>query len=102
MSKAVFCAMLAETEKLVIDLVIELSQDWDLDDITIAPATMLGADVGFESLDIVQLVVLIEKKLGSPGIPFEQLFMKDGQYIDDVSVADISEFIVSTLSSKGV
>jgi len=87
--------MNSQIEKLVIDTVKELTQDWDLEDVSISRDTALGADAGFESLDIVQLVVLIEKKLGNPGIPFEAMFMQDGKYIDDVRVSELAAFIVS-------
>ena len=91
--------MNSQIEKLVIDTVKELTQDWDLEDVSINADTALGADAGFESLDIVQLVVLIEKKLGNPGIPFESLFMQDGEYIDDVRVSELAEFIASKTKS---
>ena len=84
-----------QIEKLVIDAVNKLTQDWDLEDININVDTALGADAGFESLDIVQLVVLIEKQLGNPGIPFESMFMQEGKYIDDVKVSELVAFIVS-------
>ena len=84
-----------QIEKLIIDVVSELTCDWDLDDVRIAADTLLCADAGFESLDIVQLVVLIEKNLNNPGIPFEQLFMQDGSYMDDVTISQLAAFIVS-------
>jgi acyl carrier protein len=88
-----------QIERLIIDVVGELTQDWDLDDLSITEDTELCADAGFESLDIVQLVVLIEKKLGGPGIPFEQLFMQHGRYIDDVTIKELAAFIVSKTNS---
>ena len=87
--------MQSKVEQLIVDVVIELTSDWDLDDVTISDNTLLCADAGFESLDIVQLVVLIEKRLGSPSIPFEQLFMQGGSYIDDVTISQLAAFIVS-------
>lgn len=91
--------MNSQVEQLVIDTVNELTQDWDLEEIIVSRETALSADAGFESLDIVQLVVLIEKKLGNPGIPFEAMFMQDGKYIDDVKICELADFIVS--NSKG-
>ena len=86
-----------QVERLVIDTVSELTQDWDMDDVTISRNTALGAEAGFESLDIVQLVVIIEKKLGNPGIPFETLFMQNGKYIDDIKIDELSRFVVDKL-----
>lgn len=91
--------MQGQIERVIIDVVTELTLDWDYDDVSITADTELCADAGFESLDIVQLVVLIEKKLGSPGIPFEQLFMNEGRYIDDVTIKELAAFIVSKTSS---
>ena len=69
-------------------------QDWDLDlDDEITGKTTLIEDLNFESIDIVQLCVAIEEKLGKKGLPFESLFIEDGSYVSDVSIAQISDFL---------
>lgn len=92
--------MQEKVEALIKDVVCELTEDWDLDELEITADTALCAEAGFESLDIVQLVVLIEKKLEKPGIPFEQLFMKDGQYIDDITIKELSSFVLTKVNSQ--
>ena len=88
-----------QIEILIKDVVCELTEDWDLDDLVFSGDTKLCEEAGFESLDIVLLVVLIEKKLDNPGNPFEQLFMKDGQYIDDVTIKELASFVLSQTKS---
>ena len=88
-----------QIEILIKDVVCELTEDWDLDGLVFTEDTKLCAEAGFESLDIVQLVVLIEKKLNNPGVPFEQLFMRDGQYIDDVTIKELAAFVLSQTKS---
>lgn len=84
-------------ESLIIDLVASLTEDWEMDDIELSPSTRLVRDASFESLDIVQLLALVEKSLGNPGIRFEELFMKDGVYVEDVSIEDLAAFIASSV-----
>ena len=55
-----------QIEILIKDVVCELTEDWDLDGLVFTEDTKLCAEAGFESLDIVQLVVLIDKKLNNP------------------------------------
>ena len=56
-------------------------------------ATTLVADLGFESIDIIQLVVAIEEEFGKRKLPFNQLLMKDGRYVNDLSVGQIVDFL---------
>jgi acyl carrier protein len=75
-------------------------QDWDLElEDEIGPATTLIGDLAFESIDIVQFCVALEQKLDRKGLPFERLFIRDGNYVDDVSVAEIADFLFAELRS---
>ena len=51
------------------------------------------ADLEFESIDIVQLAVSLEQHFDQSGLPFEQLFMRDGDYVDDLTVNEIADFL---------
>jgi acyl carrier protein len=54
-------------------------------------------DLAFESIDVVQLVVALEKNFERKGLPFEQLFMRDGDYVDELEVKEIVEFLHKNL-----
>jgi acyl carrier protein len=82
----------------VIAVLTEMIQDWDLElDEELNENTRLIADLGFESIDVVQFAVALEQTFEKEGMPFERLFMRDGDYVDEISVRDVVEFLNSNL-----
>lgn len=76
------------------DVLEDFIADWDTElDEPIGRDTMLLEDLGFESIDIIQLVVAIEEAFGRRKLPFEKVLMQDGRYVDDLSVGQIAEFL---------
>ncbi len=69
-------------------------EGWDLD-IAITPDTRLVEDLEFDSIDVIQLVVAIESAFNSRSIGFQDLLMRDGRYVDDLSVGEITKFLES-------
>jgi acyl carrier protein len=89
----------SEIEQKVISVLNEMTQDWELDSSEgIGPKTGLMNDLEFESIDIVQLAVGLEQKFDQKGLPFESLFMRDGDYVDEILVSDIVDFMASNIS----
>ena len=85
------------TEKTVIAVVEDLVQDWGLElDEPVSGKTMLVAQLEFASVDIIQLCVALEqsyeRKLG-----FQDLLMRDGSYVGDLSIAQIAAHVESKL-----
>jgi acyl carrier protein len=64
----------------------------------ITPDTELVADLGFASMDLVMLLVAIEGRYEIQGLPFEELFLKDGQYVQHLTVRHIVDFLGRTLN----
>lgn len=86
----------AALQQKVISVLEDTVKDWDLElDEEIGPDTTLIEDLAFESIDIVQFSVALEQALGKKDLPFEKLFIEDGAYVDDVSVAEIADFLVA-------
>lgn len=88
-------------EQTVIPIVEDLIQDWGLSlEEGITGRTMLVDDLEFASVDIIQLCVALEqhfeRKLG-----FQDLLMKDGSYVGDLSIAQVAEFIETRLNQTG-
>jgi len=80
----------------VIAVLNDTVQDWDLElEEGIAANTTLIEDLAFESIDIVQFSVALEQALGRKDLPFEKLFINDGAYVDDVTVAQIVAFLAA-------
>jgi acyl carrier protein len=79
-------------------LLEDFTQDWDqAGEAAMGAETRLLADLGFESVDIIQLTVAIEEEFGLHKTPFDQLLMKDGRYVDDLSIGQIADFLVGRL-----
>lgn len=83
-------------QQKVISVLEDTVKDWDLElDEEIGPDTTLIEDLAFESIDIVQFSVALEQALEKQDLPFEKLFIEDGAYVDDVSVAEIADFLIT-------
>ena len=93
--------MSATSEQLVgklAELLEDFTQDWDNEfEGEMTRQTKLLADLGFESIDIIQLVVAIEEMVGKRKLPFNELLMRDGRYVDDLSIGQIADFLVTKL-----
>jgi acyl carrier protein len=57
--------------------------------------TRLLADLGFESIDIIQLVVAIQEEILKCKLSFDKLLMKDGRYVDDLSIGQIADYLAA-------
>src|SRR5678816_3635534 len=87
-------------ERGVVQVINELVADWELDQPTgVRGSTRLMEDLEFESIDSVQLAVSLEQHFEQSGLPFEKLFMRDGDYVDDLTVGEIAVFLRSHLKS---
>lgn len=84
-------------EKTLVEIVEDLIQDWgiDLDD-GITGTTLLVNDLDFASVDIIQLCVAIEQHYDRK-IGFQDLLMKDGSYVSDLSIAQMVDFLVDRI-----
>lgn len=81
----------------IIEILKDMTQEWDLDVDKIGPDTKLVEDLSFASVDIIHLVVSIEEhfkqKLG-----FNELLMSDGRYVDDLSINEVTNFVSRKLA----
>lgn len=78
----------------LITLLEDFTQDWDTGlEGAMTRDSHLLADLSFESIDIIQLIVAIQEDILGAKLPFEKLLMKDGRYVDDLSIGQIADFI---------
>lgn len=84
----------------VIAIVKDLTQDWGLEG-TEPPAagTLLAADLQFTSVDIIQLCVALEECFDRR-FGFQDLLMRDGSYIGDLSLGQLSAFVDTQLTKE--
>ena len=87
-------------EQGVVAVINDMVADWELDQPKgVGSSTRLMEDLEFESIDIVQLAVSLEQHFEQSGLPFEKLFMRDGDYVDDLTIDEIAVFLRSHLKS---
>jgi acyl carrier protein len=86
----------------LVEILEEITQDWDTElSGKIGADTLLMNDLTFESIDVVMLIVAIEERFEKTGMPFEELLMVDGRYVDDLRVSELVGFLEKHLSSGG-
>ncbi len=84
----------------VLDILQDITRDWDVGySGGITPESRLVADLGFESIDIVELVVALEGRFQTRNLPFDRLLMMDGRYVDEVVVRDLIDFLSTHLAT---
>ena len=84
---------LSHFENETIEIIGELTADWDTELDVLSSRTAIVGDLGFESLDVVYLVTAIEQRYGRRDLPFDQLLMTEGRYIDDLTIGKIAAFL---------
>ncbi|MCK7501611.1 MAG: acyl carrier protein [Comamonadaceae bacterium] len=89
----------ATTIATVVAVVEDLTQDWGLDVEALGAATRLAADLDFASVDIIQLCVALEQTFGRR-LGFQDLLMKDGSYVGDLTLGQFAGFVDARLAHK--
>jgi acyl carrier protein len=85
--------------KGLLEILEDMIADWDMDlDAPLGPDTRLIADLNFESIDVVQFVAAIEEHFRNRAIPFEELVMQDGRYVDEITVSTVRDFLAIHLA----
>ena len=76
----------------VIATLEELVRDLDIEE-PIGPETRVVADLGFESIDLIQMVAALEQAFRPRRISLVDLLVTDGRYVDDLLVEEIVDGI---------
>jgi|GEM_PF-692111 len=76
----------------VISTLDGLVQDWDIED-AIDTGTLVVADLGFESIDLIQMVAALERAFKLKSGSLVDMLVADGRYVDDLSVDQIVQSI---------
>lgn len=84
----------------LVALLEDLTGDWEIDfSGEIGPNTRLIGELGFESIDVVHLIVTLEERFGRQDLPFQDLLMRDGRYVSDLRVGELSGFLQTHLAA---
>ncbi len=57
-------------------------------------------DLSFESIEIVQLMVTIEQHFGLKNLASEELLMRDGRYVPDRTVEEVTQFVYDQIQKR--
>lgn len=88
-------------EKDTIELIRDITQDWDSSfEGEITGETRIAEDLEFDSLDVVHLITAIEQHYKRSDFAFENLLMENGQYVQDLTVAQITQFVQNHVESN--
>ncbi|BAC92165.1 acyl carrier protein [Gloeobacter violaceus] len=88
---------LQKVETEIIEILMEMTADWDLDVEQIQPQTSLVEELEFASIDYVHLVVEIEEHFQRK-LDFSELILRDGKYVSDISVQELVNFVTRKLN----
>jgi acyl carrier protein len=84
------------TQRSVIEIVEDLTQDWGLEADEIDGNTLLVEQLEFASVDIIQLCVALEQHYGRK-LGFQELLLVNGSYVSDLSIAQVADFVTARL-----
>ena len=85
-------------KQTVMTTLADFIQDWGLE-AEITPETTIVEDLEFDSIDVIQFTVALEGAFGGQKLGFQELLMKDGRYVDDLSVAQFQAFVEARLAT---
>jgi len=77
---------------LIVQVVTEVMEERGDEPGDLAPAMLLGTDLGISSVDAINIVIMLEDRLGSP-LSFETLAIHEGEYVEDLSLSKLLAFL---------
>lgn len=66
----------------------------------IEPESRFIADLGFESINLVQFAEAIENHFKITNLPFQELFLQEDAFIEDLNILDAVEFLHTHLNNQ--
>jgi acyl carrier protein len=83
-------AILDAVRSILHDLIADYDQDFSGE---IGPQTWLSADLMLDSLTLVAMIVEIEGCFRCKGLPFDEILLVDGGYVEDIQVCQLVSFL---------
>lgn len=85
-----------ECWSVIVETLTELLEESGEEPGPIEPRTMLNANLGISSVDAIHLMIMLEDRLQKP-FSFEKLAVRDGEYVQDLSMAELLKFVADSL-----
>jgi acyl carrier protein len=87
------------TMATVVSTLEALMEDWDIDE-PIEAGTRVVADLGFESIDLIQMVSALERAFHLKRGALVDLLVADGRYVDDLTVGAIADGVYARVEQS--
>ena len=88
-----------EILKTLIEVIEDLTDDWDLEE-EIGAESRLSADLGFSSVDVVQLFAAISARFQRK-FRYDRLIVdENGQYKNELSVREIAAYVEQLMINR--
>ena len=81
-----------EIESSVMEIVKEMTEDWDLEMDDLEPDAGLVEELCFSSVDFLHLLAAVEMKIGRK-LSYEELLVQDGSYRTELTVRQLAQFV---------
>jgi acyl carrier protein len=86
------------TTDTVVATIEVLVQDWDIEE-PIGLETKVVADLGFESVDLIQMIAALEQAFRPRRISLVDMLVADGRYVDDLSIGQIVNHVAARIDN---
>ena len=84
----------------LVGLVTTITADWGVDQPTMSTSTRLSRDLGFSSIDLLQLLGSIDLHYRRR-LPYERLLMDGSTFRTELSLGDLAAFIAQNFDHPG-
>jgi acyl carrier protein len=81
-----------EIEQALLEILKEITADWELDPKVYQPGSRLLGDIGLSSVDALHLMATFNMRY-QQSLPFDKLLALDTNYLRNLTVAQMAEFV---------
>jgi len=81
-----------EIEGSIIDMLKDMTSDWDLELESLDGTSRLSADFCFSSVDMLDLMAKVDMRYKRK-LRYDQLLIRNGSYVTDLSVGELASFV---------
>lgn len=81
-----------EIENAILEIVKEMTADWDLELDELGADSALVEELCFSSVDFLHLMAAVEMRFGKK-LSFESLLIQNGQYRTELKIGELAAFV---------
>jgi acyl carrier protein len=86
----------AQCWEALVGIVTEVLDEMGEEPGRLTRTTMINADLGLSSVEAIHIAIMLENELRIP-LRFEELAVRDGEYVSDLSLGEYHDFVLGTL-----